>query len=188
MLRVRAVEGLLLCRQPKWQVLLFLGVFRCLSPLDDERLRAFFLLHPSSPEARAILERNRRLFDSGPLQPPLRVAGRVYQLMSRGPRKAHVRTMKGREMEEILVSPRIMIHHLPDYLQRLLATALVRQQVLQQVLQEQAGVQCHSTVRGGSSVHADSDAFGTHERSEREREVVRERAGMVEPLLLNRQN
>eukprot|EP00277_Geminigera_cryophila_P015621 CAMPEP_0179440354 /NCGR_PEP_ID=MMETSP0799-20121207/23944_1 /TAXON_ID=46947 /ORGANISM="Geminigera cryophila, Strain CCMP2564" /LENGTH=262 /DNA_ID=CAMNT_0021223601 /DNA_START=24 /DNA_END=809 /DNA_ORIENTATION=- len=129
LLRVRAVEALLLCRQPKWQVLLFLGVFRRLSPSEDI-LRQYFFLNPFSAEATVILERNRHLFDSGAMQPALRLAGHVYQLLSKGTRKAHVRNMKGSEMEEILVTPQIMMHHLPDHLQRLLAKALARQEAL----------------------------------------------------------
>ena len=70
--------------QPKWQVVVFLGIFRCLFPADNSRLRDYFLLDPHSPDGAIILEQYRHLFETGPLQPPLRVGGQVYRLLASG--------------------------------------------------------------------------------------------------------
>ena len=70
--------------QPKWQVVVFLGIFRSLFPADDSRLRDYFLLDPHSRDGAIILEEYRHLFETGPLQPPLRVGGQVYRLLASG--------------------------------------------------------------------------------------------------------
>jgi hypothetical protein len=141
-LRARALEALLLCRRPKWQVVVLLGLVRWLVAGNEARLRDYFLLAPSEQNAAVILQQRCDLFQSGHIQPALQIAGQVYLLvcpqrgMDRGGGvpggreggrergRVKVRRMRVLEMEEIVVSTRMMLNHLPDRLQRLLVKAL----------------------------------------------------------------
>ena len=67
------------------QVVVFLGFLRCFLPGDDDRLRRYFLLDPDSEEASQILDSHLHLFDCGDIQPVLRVAGPVFQLVGKTP-------------------------------------------------------------------------------------------------------
>ena len=115
-LRARCVEALLLCPQPKWQVLLFLGIFR--RAFDEDRLRDYFFLPPASPAAAEILGASRALFESGCRHPPLRLPGAVFLLRlcdvaPRQRRHVRVRMMQAGEEEEIVVSRSMVMNHLP---------------------------------------------------------------------------